>query len=409
MFDVIIVGAGAAGYFCALKAGLENRNLKILILEKSSKVLSKVRVSGGGRCNVTNSISSITEFSKNYPRGEKFMKKLLYNFSQEDCIKWFNERGITLKTEADGRMFPESNTSETIINCFTDLANELGIKLSINEAVNQIIPQDYGFEIVTSKQTLKAKAVVLACGGSPKNESYNWLRDMHIDIEPPQPSLFTFNCKEHDFKEFMGLSCEAKVSIEGTSMSETGPLLITHWGFSGPAVLKCSAFAARDLAKMNYHFNIKISWLPELNQEEIREWLQKQRIKPGGRLIKNKVFDAIPNRLWEGLVTRAGIPIQKPWNELSKKQINVLTETLSADRWEIKGKTTFKEEFVTSGGIKLTELDAKTCMLKKHQGLYAIGELIDVDGVTGGFNFQNAWSSATAAAQGIVGHLPAKA
>ena len=402
MFDIVVIGGGAAGFFCAIEAAMNSQNKRILLLEKSAKVLSKVKVSGGGRCNVTNGITNPATFACNYPRGAKFMKKVLYNFSAVDCRNWFEAHGVELKEEADGRVFPVSDSSQTVIDCLLGLSEKFGVKTSLQEGVEKIIKLDEGFEIKTSKQTINTKTVVLACGGSPKNESYNWLRDLSIDIEPPVPSLFTFNCQNHMFNDLMGLSCEARVSIEGSSIQEMGPLLITHWGFSGPAVLKCSAKAARILHEKEYNFSIRINWLPELNQDEIREWLQKQQTSPSKRLAKHKLFDALPQRLWEGLLIRAGVDANKLWAEISRKQLNILAETLSADKWEIKGKTTFKEEFVTSGGIKLNQLDPETCMIKSIPGMFAAGEIIDVDGITGGFNFQNAWSTGYACAHGAL-------
>ncbi|MEX1187819.1 MAG: NAD(P)/FAD-dependent oxidoreductase [Bacteroidia bacterium] len=405
MFDIIVIGGGAAGYFSAIQAAMHSNNLRILLLEKSNKVLSKVKVSGGGRCNVTNGIENPVEFASNYPRGGKFMKKILYAFSPADCKKWFEDQGVELKQESDGRVFPITDSSQTVIDCLEKLAEKFGVKLALQEGLENLSFSEDGFTIKTSKQVIKSKTVILASGGSPKNESYNWLRDLGIEVEPPAPSLFTFNCKQHEFNDLMGLSCEAKVSIDGSTVNETGPFLITHWGFSGPAVLKCSAKAARFLQEKAYEFTIRIHWLPELNQDEIREWLQKQQSSSSKRIIKHKVFDALPQRLWEALVERSGIDSTKLWSEIPKKQINILAETLSADRWEIKGKTTFKEEFVTCGGIKLNQLDPNSCMIKSIPGLFAAGELLDIDGVTGGFNFQNAWSTAYVSAHGALAYL----
>ena len=406
IFDCIIIGGGASGFFSALQFGQAHPGARLLMLEKSSKLLAKVKVSGGGRCNVTNELDKPSLFAANYPRGSKFMKKALHVFSQADCIAWFENHGVILHAEADGRMFPTSNQSQTVIDCFMQEADRLGIRISTEEPVSSIQKLDSGhFLVHTSKQELKTKTIILATGGHPKKEGYSWLSSLGIKIIDPIPSLFTFNVKPHPLNELMGLSVHAEVRIEGTSIKESGPLLITHWGFSGPAVLKCSARAARILAESNYHFTCRIHWMPELNQEEIREWLLKQRTSQGGRLVKNKLFDALPQRLWEALVERSEISLQTKWSETSNKQMNKLAETLTADPWQIDGKTTFKEEFVTCGGIDLQEIDPNTCMIKAIPGLFAVGELLDVDGITGGFNFQNAWSTGYLAGVGASAYI----
>lgn len=402
MFDCIVIGAGAAGYFSAIQVASKKPGARVLILEKSNKILSKVKVSGGGRCNVTNALENLNKFADQYPRGNKFMKRILHSFSPTDTIEWFNNQGVELKSEADGRMFPVTDSSQTIIDCLTQAADNLGVKLALEEGAEHILPiASGGFEIKTNKQTLTTKTIILSSGGSPKIQGFNWLSNLGINFVEPVPSLFTFNVKNHTFKDLMGLAVPAQVKIEGSSIKEEGPLLITHWGFSGPAALRCSAWGARFLADKNYTFSIRIHWLPELNQDEIREWLLQQRKSSERRMVKTKVFDALPQRLWEALVERAGIVNDIRWSEIPVKQVNVLSEVLSADRWEIEGKTTFKEEFVTCGGIELSQIDSKTCMIKSVPGIFAAGEILDVDGITGGFNFQNAWSSAFVAASGV--------
>jgi predicted Rossmann fold flavoprotein len=406
MFDCIVIGAGAAGYFSAIQVAEKVPNARVLILEKSNKILSKVKVSGGGRCNVTNAMESLNQFAEQYPRGNKFMKRILHSFSPSDTIEWFRNHGVELKAEADGRMFPMTDSSQTIIDCLTETAQNLGVKLAFEEGAEHI---DYlasgGFELKTNRQTLQTKTIIISTGGSPKAQGFQWLNNLNIKFTEPVPSLFTFNVKSHVFKDLMGLAVPVQVKIEGSSIKEEGPMLITHWGFSGPAVLRCSAWGARFLAEADYKFNIRIHWLPELNQDEIREWLLQQRKSSERRMVKTKVFDALPQRLWEALVERAGILNDIRWSELPVKQVNVLAEVLCADRWEIEGKTTFKEEFVTCGGIELSQLDPKTCMIKAHPGMFATGEILDVDGITGGFNFQNAWSSAFVAASGVAEHI----
>jgi predicted Rossmann fold flavoprotein len=402
MFDCIVIGAGAAGYFSAIQVASLNPKARVLILEKSNKFLSKVKVSGGGRCNVSNALENLNQFADQYPRGNKFMKRILHSFSPSDTIKWFNNQGVELKSEADGRIFPVTDSSQTIIDCLTRTSDNLGVKLALEEGAEHIIPiASGGFEIKTNKQNLTTKTVILCSGGSPKMQGFGWLTSLGIKFVEPVPSLFTFNVKNHTFKDLMGLAVPAQVKIDGSSIKEEGPLLITHWGFSGPAALRCSAWGARFLSEKNYKFSIRIHWLPELNQDEIREWLLQQRKSSERRMVKTKVFDALPQRLWEALLERAGILNDIRWSEIPIKQINILSEVLSADRWEIEGKTTFKEEFVTCGGIELSQIDPKTCMIKSVPGIFAAGEILDVDGITGGFNFQNAWSSAFVAASGV--------
>lgn len=392
-FDLVVIGGGAAGFFGAIQAASHHRGAKVLILERSAKLLSKVRVSGGGRCNLTNSIPDIKTFSRMYPRGDKHMFRLLHKFSQKDTVAWFEQRGVKLKAEPDGRMFPISDSSETIIQCLMEAASELGIRISTNEGIEQIETiNEGGFRLFTSRQQIEASTVLIASGGHPKAEGFSWLQKLGFAIEQPVPSLFTFNIPRHELKPLMGLSANVRIRIEGTKLEETGPMLITHWGFSGPAVLRCSAWGSRELAERNYSFAIRIHWLPELSQDEIRDWLEKQRHSNGKRSVTNRVFESLPQRLWEALCIRAGIDTNTKWATLSAALFNKLVDTLSSDRHEVSGKTTFKEEFVTCGGISLKEID-NNCMSRRIPGIFFAGEVLDVDGITGGFNFQHAWSS----------------
>lgn len=404
-FDSVVIGGGAAGFFAALRTLELKPNARVLLIEKSSKLLSKVKVSGGGRCNVTHNLFDKKEFSKRYPRGEKHVFRLLHHFGPEDTIEWFQNRGVALKAEVDGRMFPVSDSSQSIIDCLMADAEKKGLKISMNESVSKITPTELGFSLFTDKQTLFCDNLLIACGGHPKKEGFNWLQELGFEIVSPVPSLFTFNLPNHPLSDLMGLSATVRVRIEGTKLEEIGPMLITHWGFSGPAILRCSAWGAIELEKKIYNATIRIHWLPELNEEEVREWLGRLRISSAKKHVHTRVFDALPARLWETLCKRAGISDVMKWADLSSKAFNSLVTTLCADAYCMHGKTTFKEEFVTCGGISLKEIDSQTCMSRRIPGLFFAGEVLDVDGITGGFNFQHAWSSGFVAGTAVANRI----
>ncbi len=367
---------------------------RVAILEKSSKLLSKVRISGGGRCNVTNSERDLKQFSRAYPRGEKFMFRLLHQFGPADTVNWFAKRGVKLVTEADGRMFPSSNSSNEIVQCLMHAAQNSGVEILMNQPVESFkCMNGGGFELSTKADTFQSKCLIIASGGNQKLSDYEWLKEHNLNISAPVPSLFTFNIPKHPICSLMGLSSEARVKTEVAKTEETGPVLVTHWGLSGPAVLRSSARAARELAVANYSFKVGINWLPELTQDEVFEWLLNQKEHAGNRKIKTKVFDGVPQRLWDYLLSQSGMDGESSWNTCSNKSLRQLAERITSERFEIEGKTTFKEEFVTAGGVSLHELDPQTCMAKKIPGLYFAGEVLDSDGITGGFNFQQAWSS----------------
>ena len=393
-FYVIVIGGGAAGFMAAIQAAESSPECKVLILEKTSKLLSKVRISGGGRCNVTNAERDLKQFSKAYPRGEKFMFRLLHQFGPADTVDWFANRGVKLLAEADGRMFPSSNSSEEIIHCLMNAAQAAGVKIETNRGVDSIHPlTNGGFEVTTQAGNLTTRCVIVASGGRPQTHDYAWLRTLGLKINEPVPSLFTFNMPKHPICALMGLSTEARVKTDAGRTDEQGPVLVTHWGLSGPAVLRSSARAARELAACKYAFKVGINWLPELNQDEVYDWLLSQKEHNGTKKLKNKVFDGIPQRLWEYFIEQTKINAEGTWNECSNKNLRQLAERLTSERFEIQGKTTFKEEFVTAGGIALSEIDALTCEAKNLPGLYFAGELLDSDGITGGYNFQQAWAS----------------
>jgi predicted Rossmann fold flavoprotein len=400
---LIVVGGGAAGFFCAVNVAAQNPDIKVTLIEKSNKLLSKVKVSGGGRCNVTHACFSIAEMIKKYPRGEKFLKQAFHHFFTTDTIAWFENKNLKLKTEADGRMFPQSNSSETIINCLLNEANKNQVEILMNREIVRIEKHENEFQLFGKDgSVLKADFVCVACGGFHKPEQYNWLTKLGHTFESPVPSLFTFNVPKNPVSELMGISVEnAQVKINGTKFSQTGPLLITHWGFSGPAVLKLSAFAARELSKINYDFTIAINWIAYYHENSVLEKLKLIRQELAPKKIINKNPFNLPQRLWEYHLDRSGIDTQKRWADLPAKQQNILAKQLCAQQFHVKGKTTFKEEFVTAGGIKLNEVDANTMQSKIVPNLFFAGEILDVDGITGGFNFQHAWTSGWLAAREI--------
>lgn len=399
---IIIIGGGASGFFAAINIAEKSKDYTVTILEKSNKLLSKVRISGGGRCNVTHHCFDNNELIKNYPRGNKELRQVFSRFSVNDLIDWFHKKGVNLKTESDGRMFPESNSSETIINCFLSEAQKHQVNVLLNREVISIHKHhDSGFAIHTNTDKVYADYIICSIGGHHQLKNYTFIKDLGHSIDTLIPSLFTINLPKHPITSLMGLSVKrATVKVIGTKHQFSGPLLITHWGFSGPAVLKLSAFAALDFFQKNYEADISVNWTGELSEEEIREKIILMSHQSKALVINSPLFD-IPKRLWEYLVSKAEIQSLKPWNELSKKQVNTLVQVLYHDVYHMKGKTTFKDEFVTAGGVNLKEIDFKTMESKLVPGLFFCGEVINIDGITGGFNFQNAWSTAWIATESI--------
>ncbi len=391
---LVVIGGGAAGFFCAINAASLNPGLEIIIVEKTTKLLSKVKVSGGGRCNVTHSCFSIAQMIKNYPRGENFLKKAFHQFFTTDTIEWFNQKDVELKTEADGRMFPVTNSSQTIIDCLMKEVNASGIIILMNREVKQLAISNSQLAItLANDEKIVADYVCVASGGFAKSIQFNWLKELGHSIEEPVPSLFTFNIPNNPVKELMGIAVETIVKIVGTKFSQQGPLLITHWGFSGPAVLKLSAFAARELHKTNYDFKIVVNWLPAYNEQTLRDKFIRSRIDLAAQKIVNRNPFFLPQRLWDYFLQQSGVDSNIRWADLPAKQQNILIKNVCMQEFHVKGKTTFKEEFVTSGGIKLNEIDANTMQSKIVHNLFFAGEVMDVDGITGGFNFQHAWTS----------------
>lgn len=379
--------------------------LEVSIVEKSNKLLSKVKVSGGGRCNVTHACFDIAEMSKQYPRGQHFVKKSFYQFFTTDIINWFEERGVNLKTEDDGRIFPVTDSSQTIIDCLLKEANKYRVEILLKSEVRSLKSEGGKFQVELSDfRLLTSDFVLVASGGYPKSAMFDWLKEPGHSIEQPVPSLFTFNLPKHPITNLMGVSVEkAKVKIPGEKLEESGPLLITHWGLSGPVVLRLSAWGARQLALCNWHFPIVVNWLPDFNEQSLKKTVLQLRIINATQKIMNRNPFGLPARLWEFLSEQSGINTEWRWADLPAGEQNKLIRNICGYESEVKGKTTFKEEFVTAGGIKLSEVDANTMMSKKIPGLFFAGEVLDVDGITGGFNFQHAWTSGFIAANAITG------
>ena len=399
-FDLIVIGGGAAGIFSAINVATLFPDKKILVIEKSNKLLAKVKISGGGRCNVTHACFDPKELIRFYPRGAKELLSVFSRFSPLETAIWFAKRGVKLKTEEDGRMFPITDSSQTIIDCLLKEAKTNNVTIWQNCEVKTIAPQEKGFVLkLGDGQELSCHKLMIASGGYPKLEQYKWIEKLGHSIVPPVPSLFTFNLIKNPITQLMGVSVKkAGVKLLPLKMEVEGPLLITHWGFSGPAILKLSAFAARELFALNYNYEVQINWLPQMNDVELKNYFENQKLNFGSHKLINRQGFEFPSRLWSFLIDKSGIDENKRWADISNKEINKLIETILRDRYAANGKTTFKEEFVTCGGVSLKEVDFKTMQSKKVNDLYFAGEILDIDGVTGGFNFQAAWATGYVAA-----------
>ncbi len=396
---VAVIGGGAAGFFAALSAAHHHPMSKVTLFEKSNKLLAKVKVSGGGRCNVTHACFSPAALAKGYPRGGKQLKKAFSAFHAKDTVEWFTERGVPLKTEEDGRMFPEANTSQAIIDCLMREAQSAGIRILMSSPVSDIrasASENGGFDL----RGERFDQVIIATGGSPKSTGFDWLRELGHSVSEPVPSLFTFNMPGESVTERMGLVVQdAIVRIQGTKLSHQGPVLITHWGMSGPAVLKLSAWGARELEQRGYSFAIQINWVGLPNENEVSEIIGSASAEARKKKLANACPFELPKNFWLYLLEKSGLDADSPWMELGKKGRNKLINTLLNDTYTVRGKTTFKEEFVTCGGVALGEVDFKTMQSRVVPGLYFAGEVLDVDGITGGFNFQAAWTTGFVAGQ----------
>ncbi|CAN5364525.1 NAD(P)/FAD-dependent oxidoreductase [soil metagenome] len=398
---IAIIGGGAAGFFAAVNCAEMYPQHSITIFEKGSKLLSKVRVSGGGRCNVTHACFDIQLLAKNYPRGEKQLKSVFSRFMTNNTIEWFAERGVQLKAEADGRMFPVTDSSQTIIDCLMREADLHKVKIEMNADVLRLEKKENGKIELTFRYEDRRlfDAVLIASGGSANEAGFDWLKETGHTIVSPVPSLFTFNMPKNPVTELMGVAVEwARIKILQTKYTNEGPLLITHWGMSGPAILKLSAQAARTLSEVKYNFKIQICWLKDKKEDEMRSLLQRIKKDAATKMINNTNEFGLPKRLWYFLLYKSGIEENTQWAQLSKEQLNKLLNNLLYDEYAVSGKTTFKEEFVTCGGVSLNDVDFKSMESKKMKGLYFAGEVLDIDAVTGGFNFQAAWSTGFVAA-----------
>jgi predicted Rossmann fold flavoprotein len=395
--QIFIIGGGAAGFMAAITAAETFTDAKVTILEKNRTVLNKVRVSGGGRCNVTNGAESVAILCKGYPRGAKFMRKPFEQFNNQDIIKWFESRGVQLKTEPDGRVFPVSDNSQTIIDALMQAAAKAKVSVRMSAGLSKINVLEVGFELeLLTNEKLYADRIVITTGGNPQLSGYDWLADLGHGIEPPVPSLFTFNVPNSPFHELMGVAVQnAKIRIAGSKLESLGPVLFTHWGLSGPAVLRASAWGARELADRQYEFTALINFTEFQSNEAARVELSKNRadVLFRNKLVKSHAISNIPSRLWAKLVTLSDIPDTMRWVDLPAKNLNRLVEYMTNCSFEVRGKTTFKDEFVTCGGVALSEIDSSTMQSKKHKGLFFAGEVLDIDGITGGYNFQSAWTT----------------
>ena len=401
--DILIIGGGAAGFFSAINIAEKNPDLKIIILERGKELLTKVKVSGGGRCNVTHAEFLPKELSQNYPRGEKELLGPFHTFMTGDTMEWFEKRGVELKIEEDGRMFPVTDSSQTIIDCFLSEAKRLNIAVLLNQSVKAIQKVENLFTIETNTDTFSAEKILIATGSNPK--IWQLLEGLGHTVVPPVPSLFTFNIKDSRIIDLPGLSTNASVKIldkNGKSLLESsGPLLITHWGMSGPAILKLSAWGARLLEPLKYHFTIEVNWLNNLSEDEVLDSLKELKNLQGKQtVLKYAQFD-LPKRLWQSLLKAAGIPETLTWADATRENFQNIANQLTAGIFEVTGKSTFKEEFVTAGGVDLKEINFKTFESRIHKNLYFAGEVLNIDAITGGFNFQNAWTGGFMVSQAI--------
>lgn len=409
---IVVLGGGAAGFFGAIACAEANPQQAVYLLEKSPKLLSKVRISGGGRCNVTHACESAAQLVQHYPRGGRQLKEAFRQFGVADTIAWFAKRGVALKTETDGRMFPTTDSSETIARALEDTARRTGVRLFTRTAADEIVAlPEGGFRLKISGDgsaalgpELRASRLLVATGGNPKSAAYDWLRALGHSIAEPVPSLFTFNVPASPLRELPGVSVpHARVVLAGEKLQYEGPLLITHWGVSGPAVLKLSAWGARRLHELGYHGTALVSWVPSHTDETLRPWAQSFRLENGKKQVAAHPQFGLPTRLWRTLVAEAGIGPETRWNEMPAKAQNRLLELLLRTPLQVQGKTTHKDEFVTCGGIPLGEVNLNTFESRRATGLFFAGEVLDIDGITGGFNFQAAWTSGFLAGRAMAG------
>lgn len=400
----VVIGGGAAGFFAAIQCATASQDSKVIIFEKSPRVLAKVLISGGGRCNVTNACFEQKKLVTHYPRGNRELIGPFHTWGPSDTVAWFTERGVPLKTERDDRMFPESDNSETVANCLLDEAEKLGIQVHKRMGIKGITKNsDETFTLKLSDDNeVICDKVLVATGGSQGSGGHSLAKSLGHTIMPLVPSLFTFNIKDSRLDGMQGVSVpQATVSVLGTKLIQKGPLLITHWGLSGPAVLKLSAWGARILHEKSYQFDFKVNWLEDKTYASVLEELGKQKELLARKRIITTTQYRLPQRLWERFIKAAGCDDQLKWAEMSKKSLTTLARELTEGIYKVDGKSTFKDEFVTCGGVKLSEVNFKTMESKKCPGLHFAGEVLDIDGVTGGFNFQSAWTTGVLAGRAM--------
>jgi predicted Rossmann fold flavoprotein len=389
-YDIVIVGGGAAGFFTAINIAEKNPKLKIAILERGKEVLSKVRVSGGGRCNVTHACFIPNDLVKFYPRGEKELRGPFHQFCSGDTIEWFEKHGVELKIEDDGRMFPVTDSSQTIIDCFLNATRKLKIEVLTSQSLQSIFKGEDYWKLETNQQSFKCEKLIMTTGSNPK--IWEMMQSLGHSIVEPVPSLFTFNIKDNRIKDLMGVSALASVKVKDSKLKASGPLLITHWGMSGPGILRLSAWGARELAAKNYQFTLQVNWLNDLDFETVLDDLKVIKEENSKKLVSKFCPFDFPKRLWESLLYASAISADTKWADVCKKQITDLVNQLTNGQFQVNGKSTFKEEFVTAGGIDLKEINFKTMESKLHPNLFFAGEILNIDAITGGFNFQNAWT-----------------
>jgi predicted Rossmann fold flavoprotein len=398
-----IIGGGAAGFFSAIAAKENFPDSEVTIFEKSDAVLSKVKISGGGRCNLTNACGSIGELCEAYPRGGKRLKKAFYRFSNKDAMEWFEARGVPLAIESDGCVFPRSQDSKSVTDCFLSEADRLGVRIVTGAGVRETSRTGSGLELSFYGEGRPSEIfdkIIVAAGGSPKRSGLIWLEELGHKIEDPVPSLFSFNMPDEPVVKLMGVAIEnARVGIQGTKIKAAGPVLITHWGMSGPAILKLSSFGAVELSKTYYRFTLQINWAGGENNGSVSEYLKAVSAEHPNKILSNFRPYSLPDRLWDHILEKYAVPSDKKWGEIGVKNLNKLTNALCNDEYSVNGKSTFKDEFVTCGGVSLESVDMNTMQSKVCSGLYFAGEILDIDGITGGFNFQAAWTTAFIAAE----------
>lgn len=401
--DIAIVGGGAAGFFAAIAAKENYPQATVVIFEKSQQILAKVKISGGGRCNITNACPSIQQLAAAYPRGGNALKRAFRTFDNKDAMRWFEARQVPLVVQEDNCVFPQTQDSQSVIDCFVQQAEKLHIKIELERGIKSVTQVGDRLQLDFFGGKLAPRTfdkVIVATGGSPKRAGLAWLEQAGHKIADPVPSLFTFKMPDEPITELMGVVVEnALVSIQGTKMKAEGPLLITHWGMSGPAILKLSAFAARLLNKKNYDFKVQVNWPNVRNQEVVLAELQRIAAEHSKKILANVRPYGLPERLWCYLLEKSALPPGKKWGELGKTGLNRLASLLTNDSYAVKGRTKFREEFVTCGGVSLESIDFNTMQSKVCRNLYFAGEVMDIDGITGGYNFQAAWTTAFIAAK----------